>query len=164
MHTDTKQLTAAEIVGLSDGAGNAIGSFVHRYGRFYEPQKLPRKYKRGRVKECFGNCFYLQLEHPGLVYVEGFAVSSTTRKSAPLHAWCVDSKSRVVDPTWAEIGHAYFGVPFRADYLLEVIKKRDAKYFGLIDDWQQNYPLLNELADEPALWLAETEALSKIRF
>jgi hypothetical protein len=60
----------------------------------------------------------------GLVYVEGIA--SASFESAPfptLHAWLIDPRGRVVDPTWRESEHCtYFGIPFHSEYVLKTIR------------------------------------------
>jgi len=97
------------------------------------------KVKRGKVKECFKNAFHLADSGSGLVYVEGYATS----KGLPfpvLHAWCVDSKGNILDPTWKD-GEEYYGVPFDMGFVCRTILKR--KKFGVIDNCEDGFPLLS---------------------
>ena len=97
------------------------------------------KVKRGKMKECFKNAFQLADRYEDeLTYVEGFAVS----KGVPLHvlhAWCVDKQKKVHDPTWKD-GAEYFGVEFDLMYVRKVIVQR--KHYGVIDNWEGQWPLL----------------------
>src|ERR1700690_1673641 len=82
-----------------------VTPFVRKYGRLFVPQQLPPQFPPGRRKLCYQNAALLTLDYR-VAYVEGYAVKSEASSALP-HAWCVDSKVRVIDPTW-EIGTAYF--------------------------------------------------------
>lgn len=95
--------------------------------------------------------------HHGVVYVEGVAIFIVDGRPH-LHAWCADSEGRVLDRT-RDDGICYFGVPVRIDFLQAVIfgriRRLGEPYFGLLDDWQGGYFLINQLGNEPEKWLAE---------
>lgn len=65
-------------------------------GKFYSPQPLPKRYAYGEMKQCFANAARLALATPDLTYCEGVALAIIPTH----HAWCIDTKGRVVDPTW----------------------------------------------------------------
>lgn len=103
----------------------SVEQYVIENGRWWQNAPLPSTVQRGRKKECFFNAGNLALNsgrlHPKLYrYIEGFAWMP---ESIPvMHAWCVDRKGKVIDPTWDyHPNTVYFGVCFDADYLLDVI-------------------------------------------
>jgi hypothetical protein len=78
----------------------------------------------------------------GSTYVEGYALSVGGLVFA--HAWCVDDRARVHDPTWPDgAGLAYLGVPFSATYI-----RAHEKQFGnaclLHDAHLDGYRVLRE--------------------
>jgi len=76
--------------------------------------------KRGKMKECYMNAFYLAEEN-NWQYIEGYAAGLIPM----LHAWCLDSKKQVVDPTWND-GQWYYGVaiPMKYVYKVSLMRKR----------------------------------------
>ncbi|WP_254511386.1 hypothetical protein [Anatilimnocola floriformis] len=132
---------------------SVVDPFLRRYGRRYLPQDLPTKYAGGKFGVCYANSYRLASEH-AVTYVEGYAIS--TRTASPhLHAWCVDEKGLVLDPTWRS-GTFYFGIPFRLEFLKKAIAERTERgdcYYGWLDDWRPGWPLINELGEQPELWL-----------
>lgn len=140
-----------------DGIGvyphRLIVPFLTQYGRHFTPQPLPSIYRPGAFRQCFKNAYRMALRHP-VTYVEGCACQVELRPT--LHAWCVDDHGNVLDRTWKH-ARAYFGVPIKTDYLKGIIGEREQHgdlYFGLLDDWQVNFPLIQEHGDQPELWLA----------
>jgi len=132
-----------------------VTPFVERHGRFFEPQAFPKSYRRGKLSLCFANSYRMAIRHK-LTYVEGYALGETGM--CHLHAWCIDTEGRVLDPTW-RTADAYFGIPFQTRYLLAVIKDRETRlgenaYFGLLDDCQAGFPLMKQLESQPDQWLA----------
>jgi hypothetical protein len=126
-------------INVSDGPYRCIEDFVLRHGQAYEPAELPGRFAPMQKRQCFYNCTMLALEHADLTYVEGYA-----RNIIPtLHAWCVDSLGRVIDPTWDyDAGHQYYGVPFSRDYLRQVFENEDKKFYGLLDSPETGWPLI----------------------
>jgi hypothetical protein len=138
-----------------------VSPFLERYGREYEPQKLPKCFGVGRFKACYENSYRMALRHP-VTYVEGMAISGAAGTFAQFHAWCVDSHGKVLDRTWKN-GQLYFGVPIRTDFLKKFMKAREAKlttegetmYFGVLDDWTTQYSFIESFSETPELWLAD---------
>lgn len=90
-----------------------------------------QKTKKMTAKQCFANAAHLAIEK-GYTYVEGYA--TTHKINFPLeHAWCVTKDGKLVDPTW-EDGAEYFGVPFKMDYLLEVM--HETGQYGVFSNWK----------------------------
>jgi len=91
-------------------------AFLYRFIRD-KGQHFPRHvsahtmYGRGQIKQCFMNSAKLAENHPGLRYVEGYAVTTRLPWFLAHHAWCVDEEDRVVDVTW-DSGMDYWGVVF----------------------------------------------------
>jgi len=116
---------------------SSMEEFILKNGKFYEPKELPKDIPEGKVKDCFMNAWHLAIDRPDLTYVEGYASSIIP----VLHAWCVDKQGNVIDPTWGT-GKAYYGVLFTKDYIMKTAMRR--KIFGIIDNYQEGYPLLKE--------------------
>jgi hypothetical protein len=85
---------------------------IESEGRFHEVAPLPKGVKLGEARLCFMNAYNATQANPKLRYAEGYAHMG----AIPLHhAWALDEKNRVVDPTWPERevpleGRAYYGV------------------------------------------------------
>ena len=146
-------------VGMRDGrkpTGWKYGSteeLVLAEGRNWEPQPLPKDAEpwRGEPQECYSNAAKAVLgmsglfAHPDWRYVEGYALA----KDIPFpvaHAWAVDQDDRVIELTWPDAGLEYRGIEFDHDRLRGILLKREM--FGVLDDWQNEYPLLQHGASE----------------
>jgi hypothetical protein len=87
-----------QIIAMKRNMGNhpsfkyfGIEDFIMKHGQAFKSQPLPDEYKEdlGTKKECFKNAHGLMLDHPGLIYCEGYGLSD--RLPLPIHlAWCVD--------------------------------------------------------------------------
>ena len=99
--------------------------FVLKFGKIYLGQPLPKKYRLRPIKQCFDNARRLTERSKALQYCEGFVASA----DLPLiihHAWAVNKKGEVIDPTLrafknldasgGERGH-YMGVTFPAYFV-----------------------------------------------
>jgi len=108
--------------------------FLIENGQFFrDPKEKKFHYKK---KECYYNTYKMVSENPELKYVEGFAMSIIPIE----HAWAVDPKGYVVDPTWDD-GSAYFGVVFPIVYVIRLMFSKG--FVGpVIDNWEQKWPLL----------------------
>ncbi len=126
-------------------------SFLLEYGWWYEPAPKPADVPKGKKNECFGNSFWLAFENPSLIYVEGFAMYEEDHRITP-HAWVTDGTGRVIDSTWDKIGVAYAGVPLRIQWLNQrhLIAKA---IVCVLDDWQNDWPILRDLGDRPDEWI-----------
>jgi len=100
-------------------------------GRFFEASRKPKDIPFGRHKKCYSNSFRLALNNDALTYVDGFALTSLgDLNDEPLaieHGWVV-RRQRVIDVTWRDVGHSYFGVVYS---LREIA---DNGYFPLMDN------------------------------
>jgi hypothetical protein len=118
-------------------AGKA--DFILKHGRAFTWRALPRGIQKAEVRHCLENACRLALLKPvSYTYVEGYAINRLLAAYPVAHAWCVDRKGFVIDPTWEE-GVGYFGVPFRLEYLLRIWNETQC---GLIDNEDMGYPLL----------------------
>jgi hypothetical protein len=88
--------------------------FILITGQPFRAQPLPARYRRAKPRECFGNAIALAKRSKGrLVYVEGYAMRDKLPGLLVHHAWCVDERGDVIDPTWADPEAAsYFGRVF----------------------------------------------------
>lgn len=113
--------------------------FLLEHGQPWRAQPLPENIPRGEVKDCYRNAALLTLDHPGLKYVEGLA----TPQLLPFpveHAWCVDQKGRVIDPTWDKPEESeYFGIVFRTEFLRKFLQ--EVGYYGLLCCWEKRWPI-----------------------
>ena len=111
--------------------------FVVKFGRTYTPRPFPAKYRKweGEPQACLYNAADLALAFPDLEYAEGFALHADPRIDYPVeHAWCVDPKGNVIDPTWHEkVGREYFGVALDKWLLAE--QHQSKLPFGLMFNW-----------------------------
>jgi hypothetical protein len=72
-------------------------------------------WRRSVKKACFRNAAMYALEHPGMLYVEGYA----TCYIPVHHAWCVSKQGTVQELTWDKKGAAYFGVSFNPALIIQ---------------------------------------------
>lgn len=119
-----------------------LDDFVLQHGRYWTPAPKPRRIPFGPLKNCYQNASEASLRHR-LIYCEGYACGPIP----VLHAWCVDDRGRVVDPTWRKRGTEYFGIAFDRKYVLRALLTNG--HYGLIDAWAQRWPLLR---DDPQEW------------
>jgi len=125
--------------------------FLLEYGWLYRPVKLPKGIRAGRENECFNNAFLLALEDDSLTYCEGFVLSSNGQ--IPIHhAWVINGAGRAIDNTLVVTAPAYFGVPFKTDFL-DYYHLVPAAIVGLLDDYEKDWPILKDLGDRPEEWL-----------
>lgn len=91
--------------------------YLLEHGRFYTPYERPKKYRRGKQKECYGASQMLALENRELTYVEGLSFKHVGGLLRVEHGWCVTQEGKVVDPTWQEPGLVYLGIPFEYEFI-----------------------------------------------
>lgn len=131
--SDIEGQTRAYIEALGK-VGYQYAQVIAEHGRFFQvaeeqPQTLIKK-------QCFFNAFTMvkddqwESEEP-VIYCEGYAVASANVVFPLEHAWVINTKGEVLDPTWSPPGVIYFGIPFRYDWLLETL--RGKSYYGLLD-------------------------------
>lgn len=110
--------------------GAMAEGFIAEHGTEYAFRPLPKKYRPGPDRHCFMNAAQLALAHRGLTYVEGFGTSETLCGVPALHAWCIDARGLVVDPTWDDPTGTLLGVPI-TDALLRAELMR-TKHWGVL--------------------------------
>lgn len=114
---------------------NSIEQFILKEGQEYRYEDRPAYIPKMPDKQCYQNAFKLIQDQSSLTYVEGFATAII-----PIaHAWCVDSKGVVIDPTWQD-GRDYIGVPLPFNLVMHVTFIRGV--YGVIDDWENQWPIL----------------------
>lgn len=123
-------------------AYSCLADFLLQHGAAYEARPLPNGFRRMPLRQCFSNAYHLAARRRDLSYVEGFAVNATI---PVLHAWCIESDGGVVDPTWRITRYraaAYFGVVLPLSLVDQAI--RLSGHFGVLDDWHNDRPLLQQ--------------------
>jgi hypothetical protein len=98
---------------------HSVNRLLFDHGEIFDAAPLPPDVEAGEQHCCFFNAFSLASQRPeSYTYFEGVATYEPEASRWPVgHAWCVDMKGRVVDPTW--LGPtirplAYLGVPLPA--------------------------------------------------
>lgn len=78
--------------------GVVVGDFYLELGQAHSPAPLPDDVQPGKMRECYMNAGMLATNRPEFAYCEGFALRHGL---FPMHhAWCLDKKGQVIDPTW----------------------------------------------------------------
>lgn len=111
---------------------NTTYGYLLQRSREWEAAPLAYEVERGQPKMCYVNAYQLAVRNPGrFFYVEGYANAVIPVE----HAWCVDRKGRVIDPTpYWEDGKDYFGVKFNLSTLHAI--QRITKGYGALAHWE----------------------------
>lgn len=116
--------------GVPGGLKTTPERLILEHGQAFPTNADTYKGKRGTPHRCFENSAKHALQNPDLdlTYVEGYMTVS----GVPLkHAWTVDRKGFVIDPTiTAGAAKGYFGVPFTKEYVHNTAMR--TKYWGII--------------------------------
>jgi hypothetical protein len=112
-----------------ESGARAFATFVLEHGREWNSAVFDLPFGKGPPRACYHNSQAMlfsdmRRRRPvGFVYVEGYACSAAVGfPFVTEHAWLVDTDGNVVDPTWDDPQHsAYFGVPFRQEYVRAVV-------------------------------------------
>ncbi len=130
--TDSKSSSLELYVRTMAGMGVLFPRLVLAAGQETRGTALPARYERGRQRMCYANAAQLALGEPGLLYCEGYAVSS----EMPLalhHAWCLTPNGEVVDPTWERSDRCvYLGIAYARAFCLEHWQEE-----GVFDVWAE---------------------------
>ncbi|MFK4706134.1 hypothetical protein ABIC83_002973 [Roseateles asaccharophilus] len=157
--TDVASHESAETVLLRMEAkiGLVGARFLLAAGRAYDVHAPANDFRDGEKQACYANSLHLALAHPELVYVEGRALSHGV---VPMeHAWNVDASGLIVDSTWDTRDGGYFGVAFKADWVLARVEAQG--HYSVLAEVFPEY-LLHE---DPAVFLAAPtpEQVSQVR-
>jgi hypothetical protein len=82
-----------------------------------------------KPRRCFENAATLALADNTLTYVEGYGCTEHVGL-AMHHAWVVDPRGTVLDPTWRD-GVGYCGLPFKQEALKGIVL--NSKVWGVFD-------------------------------
>lgn len=134
--------------------------FVLEHGAWFPPDVYPiDRYPQGAPQLCYANSLAFAMAGEELEYVEGFAVAAGGL--IVQHAWNVTAEGGLLDSTWLNTGHAYFGVRFSADRADDCTWNGDAT---VLDDWRRLWPLLQHRWEgEPGLLLGEPSEAARAR-
>jgi len=128
--------------------------FILRYGCWYERYDIADVVDFREPQQCYKNATDLVINNPHLVYCEGYALFEGLNRPT-YHAWVTGPHGYAIDVTWRKPGLLYAGVPFDREFLLRWLDEVNPRE-GVIDDWQNNYPLLGELSEHPVKWRSTT--------
>jgi len=115
-------------------------ALILAYGIPFEERVEPSPLS-GEPKSCYKNCYEGLLLHQDWHYCEGFATSENL-SLALIHAWLVNDRGEVIDPTW--VGRektAYFGVVFERKFVGNMLAQA-RQYAILENDYKFDFPLL----------------------
>ncbi|MBW4599714.1 MAG: hypothetical protein KME29_08870 [Calothrix sp. FI2-JRJ7] len=93
---------------------------------------------KGTPKNCYENCFNIIRKRQDLIYCEGYA-SDDIVTFVFTHAWLINDKGEVVDPTWQDASNVvYFGAAFNRDFVIDFVTK--FKEYGILEsDYRQEH-------------------------
>jgi hypothetical protein len=118
-------------------AANPIHDWITQHGRAFPTVRWDHSF-RGDKQACFKNCLELAIPNFDLRYAEGYAQDASIKSKLKFHhAWLVNDAGEVIDPTWPEGQHTYFGAVFGSQYirrrLLAMMPRR--RVGSLLDAW-----------------------------
>jgi len=111
----------------------SLSDFVLRNGRVFQPGDVC--WALGK-RNCFQHSAVAAMEEKSLTYCEGYAINIIP----VLHAWLLGPDGNVIETTWKEMGHAYYGIPFRTDFIRKMIKF--VRHYSMIDQWESGFPTI----------------------
>jgi hypothetical protein len=113
------------------------------YGKPFNNRLIPSPF-RGKIKQCYQNCFDPLWRRKDWYYCEGYAIDDDLNL-AIAHAWLINDNGQVIDPTWKDnaSGATYFGVVFQHEYVFEIAKI--TKCYGILEnDYLNSHKLMIE--------------------
>jgi hypothetical protein len=107
-----------------------IMDFILQHGRVWNPGTIC--WGKGKMN-CFRHASKAALRNRDYTYVEGYA-----SLLIPVHhAWLLDRNGAVIETTWPHMGSAYYGIPFRADWVR--MQQRESDHLSIIDQWTTDW-------------------------
>lgn len=104
---------------LSEMVPGGFESAVRQLGVRGQGKKLPKGIRQRKKKQCFMNALLLA-EERGWTYCEGFGHAIIPTH----HAWVIDDKGNIVDPTWDEPEKCFYaGIQFDTDKAIDLCMK-----------------------------------------
>lgn len=119
---------------------SCLEELVLKFGKKYQWQPRPKKFRRGIPKHCFYNSANLAMRKDNLIYVEGYASMKDIGIALP-HAWVVERGTDTVIDVTTDNFELYIGIPFSTKYLKQR-RKVNPDGWSLLDDWTNDFPLL----------------------
>ena len=135
--TDAEQTIQGFMDLLAVTGSEKVAEFMAEHGVWYTPPERPRPkgFRKMTDRRCYGNSFTVM--HRGFTYVEGWAANFM---GMPIHhAWVVDDEGNMIDPTWRQVGLAYYGVPFAKGFVYDMVAK--GMTYGVLDKIDYSQPL-----------------------
>jgi len=115
--------------------------WVLQHGQYFINKQRDRQF--GPQKLCYYNSQMLMTRNIGsLSYVEGYVLAYHPTS----HGWNIDTEGEVIDTTLRLEDKEYFGFVFSDQFVLKNLVEQEATV-ALIEDWQQDYPLLKKSDD-----------------
>jgi hypothetical protein len=118
-----------------------------KYGRHFSPVSAKPEWLRiGEQRDCFNNATKAAVQHSDVLYAEGYVLEPELQMPVQ-HAWLIDASGGVVDPTYPNTNdHAYFGIAFRGDFVVDMLTNTNGQAGLLV-----NLHLLRRKFRDPAL-------------
>ena len=99
-----------------------LHEFLRKHGEFMAIDPIQPELCSYKSKQCY---YFSQLEaaEKNYIYCEGLAVCD--KVAFPVfHAWCLNQKRMVIDPTWSNRGVCYFGIKFNTPFIQATMHSR----------------------------------------
>lgn len=111
--------------------GAMVERFLVDHGDEYRGRQLPKTYRRGPDRMCFMTCANLAIHNRRVTYVEGFGAIKSLGNLPMHHAWCLDEKGRVIEPTWQDWREiTYVGIKIDTELLCSELLR--TKNYGVL--------------------------------
>jgi len=146
--TELREELVSYVKQLAEGEkAFSFSTALLKHGRHFSPTSSKPSWLRvGQQRNCFNNATTAAVTRSDLIYAEGYVLEPEL--SIPVqHAWLLDASGAVIDPTYADTtDHAYFGIAFRRDFVVEMLPKTKGQAGLLV-----NLHLLRRTYRDPAL-------------
>jgi hypothetical protein len=131
---------------------SCLEDLVLEFGQAYHPVPSPLARE---PKACFQASYQAAArKNSPWIYVEGYALSGGF--GAMPHAWLTsdDTPDAAYETAWdLTVGAEYLGIPFQFDYVRKVHLASKRKYYGVLDAWWLDFPLVRgETLIENVMW------------